>query len=186
MVSTFIRTAAFALASTAVLPLASTASALPQFEDQTGKTFSLGSLGNTPIVLTFVSAHCVDTCPIINAQFEAMQQHVRQSRIPLRLVTLTLDPAHDSRQDMLRIARTFEADARYWVIGSASVSTTKTLMHEFGVTSSRGKRDYDDIHTTFVYLLDKHGHLVKTMLASTNLSGDLFAELQRNWNKLDG
>ena len=179
--------AAFAIALTALVCLTATAQpSVPSLRDQNGKAFTLSKLGNTPVILTFVSAHCVDTCPIINAQFEAMQTLLRKSHVPVRLVTLTLDPERDSARDMQRIARTFDADARYWVIGSGSNAATHGLLREFNVTVSRGKRGYGDLHTTFVYLLDKRGHLVKTVLASTNLPGDLFAELQRHWDTLNG
>lgn len=144
----------------------------------------LSTIG-TPVVLTFVSAHCVDACPIINAQFAQMQEHLRRTHVPIRLLTLSLDPQYDRVKDMRQIARTFAADPHYWIIGTGSPELLRGLMHRFGVSSSRGNREYDDIHTTFVYLLDKRGRFVKTILASNNLSSDLFAELQRDWNRLD-
>lgn len=175
---------AIALAALApALAIAQTAS--PVLHDQQGRAFTFDSIANTPIVLTFVAAHCVDTCPIINAQFAEMQRQVRRSRLPIRLLTLTLDPQHDGVRDMQQIAKTFQADPRYWIVGSAAPADIRSLMRRFNVTASRGNRDYDDIHTTFVYMLDKHGRVIKTMLASTNLTADLFAELQRNWNKLN-
>ncbi|MBC5815516.1 MAG: SCO family protein [Candidatus Eremiobacteraeota bacterium] len=101
------------------------------------------------------------------------------------MLTLSLDPEHDTSRDMRQIATTFGADPRFWIVGSGSKNDIRALMHRFNVTSSRGNRQYDDIHTTFVYMIDKHGHIVKTMMASTNLPADLFAELQRTWNKLN-
>lgn len=153
--------------------------------DQTKKSFTLDALRGTPVVLTFVSAHCVDACPLINAQFEAMQSQMRKTHLAVRLVTLTLDPEHDRWTDMKKIAVTFGADSHYWIVGSGTSSQMHALMHRFNVVAQRGARGYDDLHTTYVYLIDRRGHLVKTMLASTNLPADLFAELQRNWNRLD-
>ena len=174
---------AFAIACAALIawPAGATEAMM---RDQNGSPFLLRTIG-APVVLTFVSAHCVDACPIINAQFAQMQEHLRLTRLPIRLLTLTLDPQHDRAKDMRQIARTFAADRRYWIVGTGSPEILRSLMHRFGVTSSRGNREYDDIHTTFVYLLDKRGRFVKTILASNNLSSDLFAELQREWNKLD-
>ncbi len=176
---------AIAIAFAALLPSqAHPKEAVPLMQDQRGRAFSLTSIG-APVVLTFVSAHCVDACPLINAQFARMQQTLRRSRIPVRLLTLSLDPEHDRAKDMRQIATTFAADRRFWIVGTAPASILYGLMHRFGVTAQRGSREYDDIHTTFVYLLDKRGRFVKTMLAGTNLSADVFAELQRDWNKLD-
>ena len=178
--------AARALAFAALVPVCAFAQdGSPVLHDQTGHVFTLASIANTPVILTFVAAHCVDTCPIINAQFADMQRQVRRSRLPIRLLTLTLDPQHDGASEMRGIAKTFHADPRYWIVGNGAPKDIRTLMRRFNVTASRGNRKYDDIHTTFVYMLDRHGRLVKTMLASTNLTADLFAELQRNWNKLN-
>lgn len=179
--------AAFALAFAALAPLMATpggAAETHAMRDQNGNAFDLGSFRGTPVVLTFVAAHCRDACPLINAQFEAMQMQLRRSGLNVHLVTLSLDPDHDSFKDMRQIATTFAANAKYWTVGSAAPPEERTLMRRFRVVAQRGSRDYDDIHTTFVYLLDRHGRLAKTMLASSNLPADLFAELQRSWNRL--
>lgn len=175
-----------AVALAALAPvLAYAHGASPVLHDQQGRAFTFHSIGNTPVVLTFVSAHCVDACPIINAQFADMQRQLRRSRLPIRLLTLSLDPQHDGARDMQQIAKTFGADPHYWIVGSGAPADIRRLMRRFNVTASRGNRKYDDIHTTFVYMLDRHGRIVKTMLASTNLPADLFAALQRNWNELN-
>ncbi len=158
----------------------------PQLHDQTGAAFSLADARHRPVVLTFVAAHCVDACPIINAQYEQVQTQLRRARVPVHLVTLTLDPEHDRAADMRRIARTFHADPQYWSVGMAGVPQIRALMRRFHVVATRGHKNYDDIHTTYVYLLDSHGRVIKTILASTNMPADLFAELQRTWNKLTG
>lgn len=177
---------AIAIAFAALLPGPSRAQIrTPVMRDQSGQAFSLSSIG-TPVVLTFVSAHCVDACPLINAQFARMQQALQRSKIPIRLLTLSLDPKHDTPKDMQQIATTFSAQRRFWIVGSAPAPVLFGLMRRFGVTAERGNRDYDDIHTTFVYLLDRRGRFVKTILAGTNLPADVFAELQRDWNRLDG
>jgi cytochrome oxidase Cu insertion factor (SCO1/SenC/PrrC family) len=171
-----------ALASLIVAPVQ--AAQAPALRDQNGKTFALSSFRGTPVILTFVSAHCRDACPLINAQFEAMQTQLKRSGLKVHLVTLSLDPDHDALKDMRQIATTFEANPRYWTVGTAAGPQERALMQRFGVVAHRGSRDYDDIHTTYVYLLDRRGRLVKTILASSNLPADLFAELERSWNKL--
>lgn len=176
---------AFALAAlfTGMSPGAAAQATAP-LQDQNGHAFGLQQLHGTPVVLTFVASHCVDACPIINAQFQAMQTQLRRSGLRVHLLTLSLDPENDHAADMQRIARTFSADPRYWTVGSGSVQTGRALMRQFGVVANRGSRRYADIHTTYVYLIDRHGRLVKTILASSNLPADLFAELQRTWNQL--
>ena len=169
----------------AVALLASTAGASGSLVDQRGMPFNLHMLDGTPVALTFIATHCRDACPLVNAQFEQLQRQLKATRAPIRLVTLTLDPQHDHLGEMQRIARTFEADPRYWTLATGSRPAIERIMHRFGVVAQTDARGYADIHTTFIYVLDKRGKLVKAMLAGSSLSADLFTELQHDWRKLN-
>jgi protein SCO1 len=148
-------------------------SATPQLVDQNGHGFSLASLHGRPVAVTFVSAHCTDACPLINAQFAQAAQTIARRRIDATLLTITLDPEHDSLADMRKIAREFSADSHHWLIAAGTPSNVAAVMARFGVIATNGKDGYRDAHTTFVYVLDANGKLVKTMLASTGLAGDV-------------
>jgi len=50
-------------------------------------------------------------------------------------------------------------------------------MQRFGVIATSGKNGYREAHTTFVYVLDAHGNLARTMLASTGLAEDVVEAL---------
>jgi protein SCO1/2 len=148
-------------------------SAAPQLVDQNGHTFTLASLHGRPIAVTFVSAHCTDACPLIDAQFAQAAQVIARRKINAALLTVTLDPAHDSLADMRKIAREFSADPHHWLIAGGNVRDVGTVMNQFGVIATSGKNGYREAHTTFVYVLDADGKLVKTMLASSGLSDDV-------------
>jgi protein SCO1/2 len=148
-------------------------SAAPQLVDQNGHAFTLDSLRGHPVAITFVSAHCTDACPLIDAQFAGAAQAIAHRKLDARLLTVTLDPEHDSLADMRAIAREFSADSRSWLVAGGSVRDVQSVMERFGVIATNGKDGYRESHTTFVYVLDARGKLVKTMLASTGLSGDI-------------
>ena len=180
------RFATFVTSSTiAVALLASTAGASLSLTDQRGMPFDLQMLKGRPVALTFIATHCRDACPLVNAQFEQLQRQLKTMHAPIRLLTLTLDPQHDHLSDMQRIARTFEADPQYWILGTGSRPAINGIMQRFGVVTQTDSRGYADIHTTFIYLLDRRGKLVKTMLAGSNLSADMFTELQHDWRILN-
>ena len=167
------------------LTIACAASASTSLQDQRGMPFDLQMLRGTPVVVTFIATHCRDACPLVNAQFEQLQRQLQRTHVPIRLVTLTLDPLHDHLSDMQRVARTFEADPRYWLLATGPRPAIGSILRHFGVVTQTDSRGYADIHTTFIYLLDRRGRLIKTMLASSNLSADLFTELQNDWRKLN-
>lgn len=176
--------AAIALAIAATSPVQAQHSAVFTFTDQAGTTRTLDAFRGMPVVLTFVSAHCTDTCPIVNAQFASVQVQAQRLHLPIHLVTLTLDPEHDRASDMRAIAKTFGAAPASWTLGSGSTKNMHALMRRFGVIAQPGAHGYAEAHSTYVYLLDGKGRLVTTMLASTNFPAELFAQLQVKWRTL--
>ncbi len=138
--------------------------------DQRGRRFTLQALHGKPIVVTFVSAHCTDACPLIDAQFSDAAQRLARERIPAQLLTITLDPRRDTPRVMQVLAQRFAADPRYWLLASGKSKDVHTIMDRFGVISVEGRPGEPEQHTTFVYFLDTQGVLTQTMLASTALS----------------
>jgi|GEM_PF-833208 len=145
----------------------------PHLVDQRGRSFTLGSLHGRPFAVTFVSAHCSDACPLINAQFADAARRIAQAHLAARLVTITLDPEHDSPPTMRSLAQRFDADPRYWLLAGGRVPDVHAIMRRFGVVSIEGRDGYHDEHTTFVYVFNAAGSLTKTLLASTALGDEL-------------
>ncbi|HEY9179306.1 MAG TPA: SCO family protein [Candidatus Baltobacteraceae bacterium] len=163
--------AAFALAH----PAQTQAARLPSLVDQNGHAFTFADLRGTPLVVTFVSAHCTDACPLIDGQFAQAAQQLRTKHVHARLLTITLDPEHDSIRDMRDLARRFGADPKTWIVAGGKRSDVHAVMSAFGVVAQRGRKGYAEIHTTFVYLIDARGRLRKTILASTVLTSQIVA-----------
>ncbi len=150
----------------------------PHLVDQLGRTFELSSLHGKPLIITFVSAHCNDACPLINGQFADAARKIEREHIDGRLLTITLDPEHDSPQAMRELARRFDANPRYWLLAGGTRTDVHKVMREFGVISVEGKNGQNDRHTTFVYLFDAGGTFVKTILASTVLNDEIVDALR--------
>jgi protein SCO1/2 len=151
----------------------------PRLVDQRGHSFTLASLRGEPLVITFVSAHCTDACPLINAQFADAARRVERAHLAARLLTITLDPEHDSLKNMRELAHRFDANPRYWLLAGGSITEVHKVMHEFGVVSIEGKDDRHGEHTTFVYVMSPSGALAQTMLASSAL-GDSILDAVRD------
>jgi protein SCO1 len=145
----------------------------PALVDQRGTRFSFEALRGHPVVVTFVSARCTDACPLIDAQIAQAEAVARDRHSSLRFVTITLDPAHDSRRDMQTIGRTFDADPSLWQLVSGRPGDVVRVMHRFGVVTQEGSDGVPAAHTTYVYVLDRNGHLIRTLLPSSHLSTTL-------------
>ncbi|MGZ3498621.1 MAG: SCO family protein [Vulcanimicrobiaceae bacterium] len=157
----------------------------PQLRDQAGHRFTLSLLHGTPVVVTFVAAHCTDACPLVNAQFMRADQELAQERIHVKLLTITLDPENDTPIVMKKLARQFTADPNRWILASGSVADVHALMRRFGVVTQRGANGYADVHSTMIYFLDAQGRVEKTLLASTDLADQVVQGIRQDWQQLD-
>jgi protein SCO1 len=132
--------------------------------DQLGRRFTLDDLRGRPLIVTFISTHCSDVCPLLASQVAAAAQRQRAEHGPLRFLTITLDPEHDSHEDLVRMAREFDADPKYWLIAGGEPFAIHRLLHEFGIQVARGKDGFADAHSTFMTVLDANGHVAGTLL----------------------
>ncbi len=147
--------------------------------DQRGKAFDFGDLRGAPVVLTFVSAHCTDACPLINAQIAQSVQRLGHRPLAVRFLTVTLDPERDSALDMRRMAKQFEANPARWIVASGSSADVHTLMRRYHVETSRDAHGYATAHTSFVYILDPQLRVRRTLLASSDLGEELAQEVMQ-------
>lgn len=143
--------------------------------DQSGSTFRIADLSGKPIVVTFVASRCTDACPIADAMFSRLQARLRKERKAVTLLTITLDPAYDSPFVMGRAAHQYDADARSWRFVSGSVRNVREVMSAFGVVATPDKKGVPEVHSSFVYVLDSHGRLARTLMLSSNLADDVAA-----------
>ena len=139
--------------------------------DQNGHIFTLDSLRGRPLIVTFVAATCTQACPLINARFARAQQVFAQEHLDARLLTITLEPEKDTPAVMRGLAIKFGADSKRWIVASGRVPDVRAIVKAFGVRTG-------DEHTTFVYVFDRNGILREQLLASTNLEGQLAADLR--------
>jgi cytochrome oxidase Cu insertion factor (SCO1/SenC/PrrC family) len=145
--------------------------------DQRGRAFAYESLRGSTTVLTFVSAHCTDACPIEEAELARCVAAFDGSPLAVRFLTVTLDPERDHASDMTRLARAFDADPARWIFASGSIDDVHRLMRSFHVAARRDARGYASAHTSFVYVLDDRLHLRRVLLSSSELQAQLLQGL---------
>jgi protein SCO1/2 len=143
--------------------------------DQRGRDFTLQALRGAPTVVTFVSAHCTDACPLVNAQIAQAARASLPSNT--HYASITLDPERDTRADMANLANAFDANPSQWSFVSGTPAAIHALMKRFGVVAERGRSGYAKSHTTFIYVLDRQGRLAATILPSNHLQSILATEV---------
>jgi len=91
----------------------------PDFQliDQTGSSFASSSLAGRVTLLDFVYTHCTDACPMLSATFQQVQRKLADEKLlgdRVILVSLSVDPQHDTSAVLAEYGKQFKADATGW------------------------------------------------------------------------
>ncbi len=88
-----------------------------QLTDQTGAPFASSSLAGRVTLLDFVYTHCTDACPVLSATFQQAQGKLADDKLlgdRVMLISLSVDPRHDTAAVLAEYGKQFKADATGW------------------------------------------------------------------------
>lgn len=143
--------------------------------DQQGRRFTLADLRGDVVVIGFLYTSCgdADECPLVGAKFGRMQRALGDA--PIRLVTLTLDAAHDTPGRMRAFGATYGADAARWKLATGAPADVDELVARFGVTSLplRARRGF--VHDEEAVILDRAGRVAAIVPGNRWSAADLLA-----------
>lgn len=150
--------------------------------DQTGASFASESLGGKVTLLDFVYTHCTDACPLMSATFQEAQRKLADDKLlgsRIMLVSLSVDPQHDTPPVMAEYGQQFKADPTGWKMITGDWDGVYDVVTGFKV-ATRPPRPPDDApapggteltHTTAVVLIDPQLQ-VRAYLDGTGSSAD--------------
>jgi len=83
--------------------------------DSTGKAVKLQSLlnGDQPVALNFIFTTCTTICPIMSATFAQMRRDLGSDADRIQLVSITIDPEHDTPTALAEYAKRYDAPATW-------------------------------------------------------------------------
>jgi cytochrome oxidase Cu insertion factor (SCO1/SenC/PrrC family) len=92
---------------------------LPAFNltERSGTEFNSTSLAGKVTLIDFVYTHCTDACPLLSATFQQAQQKLADQKLlgsRVQLVSVSVDPEHDTPSVLAEYAQRFKADAAGW------------------------------------------------------------------------
>jgi len=87
---------------------------VPHFSltDQQGRQVTDADLLGQVWVANFVFTRCPSVCPLLTAKFAALQKQL--GSLPVRFISISVDPEYDTPQVLAAYAARFEADANRW------------------------------------------------------------------------
>jgi protein SCO1/2 len=136
------------------------------FVDQDGKRVTFAAFRGSAVIMTFIYTTCPmpTFCPLMDRNFAAIQESVRQkhSGLNLRLLSVSFDPLTDTPPVMKAHARKLGADPRIWSFLTGDRDEIDKFAMRFGVSVTRDLKDPRDIaHSLRTAIVDRQGNLVK-------------------------
>lgn len=133
---------------------------VPDFrlKDQDGKIFHFSAARGKLVLVTFIFTTCPDVCPLLTANFAAIQRALDEKKFKnYLLLSITTDPERDTPATMKDYAQRFKADLRHWAFLTGTRSELNQVWKAFGVNVVKNESGQVQ-HTTFTTLVDRRGN----------------------------
>jgi len=132
--------------------------------DQTGARFGSAELAGQTWIAAFFFTRCPTVCPKLTQRLKDLQALAKQKRIPVRFVSISVDPENDTPQVLAEYAKKNELDTKSWTLLTGDYDTVKKTVLEGFKVALEGKADpavegYGIMHGTHLLLVDKNGQI---------------------------
>ena len=130
---------------------------LPEFEltAQTGQPFDSRSLDGHVWVADFVYTTCDGPCPMMSRQMRQVQELTAEMP-DVKLVSFTVDPAHDTPPVLAAYARHFKYDPNRWYF----LTGEQAKLNDVGLAGFKlNSVDGSMTHSTRFALVDRKGRI---------------------------
>jgi protein SCO1/2/putative membrane protein len=135
-----------------------------ELTERSGRTVRDTDLRGKVWVASFVFTRCSAGCPQVTETMKGLQKQF--ARYPdVRLVTFTVDPDHDNRDELRRYAAGYEADPERWLFLTGPEKDVYRLLREgFHITAEQNRGadrtpGNEVKHDTKLVLVDRDGHI---------------------------
>jgi protein SCO1/2 len=161
-----------------------------QLTDQTGAAFSSHSLAGRVTLLDFIYTRCTDACPILSATFQQAMRKLADDKLlgsRVMLVSLSVDPQHDTPTVMAEYGQQFKADPSSWKMLTGDWDQVYDVVTGFKV-DTRPPRPAADApapggteltHSTRIVLMDAQQQVRAYLEGQDATPDDLVAAVKR-------
>lgn len=108
---------------------------LPGFSltERSGTTVTADDLRGQVWVAGFIFTRCPDVCPALSARMAGLQAPLAAGEDPVRLVSLSVDPVHDTPQILREYAARYGAGPAWWFLTGSRDAVVGLLRDGFRV-----------------------------------------------------
>jgi len=144
-------------------PAASGNNCLPDVSliDQHGSAISLASLRGKPVLIDFIYTSCASTCPVLTSKMVSVARELGPALgAEVTIVSITLDPEHDSPAQLASYAKAQGADDNGWLFLTGKPAQIDQVLAMFKLRRMR-EDDGSIMHSVSAFLLGPDGHQIR-------------------------
>jgi protein SCO1/2 len=144
-------------------PAANGNNCLPEVSliDQHGAEVSLASLKGKPVLIDFIYTSCASTCPMLTAKMAAIARKLGPAmRADVRIVSVSLDPEHDSPAELAKYAQSHSASEAGWIFLTGPPAKIDQVLGLFKLRRTR-ESDGSITHSISAFLLGPDGRQIR-------------------------
>jgi protein SCO1 len=151
--------------------------------DQHGNTVSLASLKGKPVLIDFIYTSCASICPVLTAKMVSVARQLGPALgASVTIVSITLDPEHDSPAQLASYAKSQGADARGWLFLTGKPAQVDQVLALFKLRRTR-ESDGSIMHSVSAFLLGPDGHQVRQYNALDVKASAVVGDIDRSRGK---
>jgi protein SCO1/2 len=162
-------------------PAANGNNCLPEVSlvDQHGSAVSLASLKGKPVLIDFIYTSCASTCPMLTAKMAAIAHQLGPALgADVTIVSISLDPEHDSPTALAKYAKSHDADGPGWIFLTGPPAQIDQVLALFKLRRTR-EGDGTITHSISAFLLGPDGHQLRQYNALDVSPGSVAADVDR-------
>jgi protein SCO1/2 len=146
--------------------------------DQDRQTVTLSSLRGKIVLLDFIFTRCPGPCPLLSLKFSQLQKQLG-ARLgkEVMLVSITIDPRHDTPEVLKEYARRYEANTAGWKFLTGSTRDIMMTAAAFGADYQAGADGVIE-HRLLTCVIDRDGTVVKEFSGANHTVDDLLAAVR--------
>jgi protein SCO1/2 len=129
--------------------------------DQHGSAVSLASLKGKPVLIDFIYTSCASTCPVLTAKMVSVARELGPALgANVTMVSITLDPEHDSPAQLASYAKSRGADDNGWLFLTGEPAQIDQVLALFKLRRTH-ESDGSIMHSVSAFLLGPDGHQIR-------------------------
>jgi protein SCO1 len=131
------------------------------FTDQLGKPVTLSSLKGKPVLVDFIYTSCASVCPRLTARMNEVAKKLgAEVGQKLTIVSITLDPEHDTPQKLRNYAEVQGIASNGWLFLTGQPAQIDQELARFRLVRQR-ESDGSITHNVAAFLIGPDGHEIR-------------------------